>query len=243
MRIYRIKEWWYYLGFVLLGALAGKTSLKDFLISALSAFFIGCFSFSFNEFADKNLPFQFLKYPLITLGLALITLFFLPPLKKFLVTFLLILGFFYSFPLFPLKKIPFLGTLINGVGFPLLILLGSGRKEVLYLCLTFFFLCLTAQLIHEYTHQSEDEERGIISTAVKLGEKGKNFLFLLLLPPLYFSFYISFISPAFVFLMFLTLFNFRRKDFIFLRRIYRMENFIFGIYLLQYYMICSFKRM
>ncbi|MCD6521948.1 hypothetical protein J7K56_04195 [Candidatus Calescamantes bacterium] len=76
MRIYRIKEWWYYLGFVLLGALAGKTPLKDFLISTLSAFFIGCFSFSFNEFADKNLSVRFLKCPLIASVLALITLFF-----------------------------------------------------------------------------------------------------------------------------------------------------------------------
>ncbi len=239
MHIYRIKEWWYYIGFVLLGFLAGgKDDIFHLFLTIVSVFFMGCFAFSLNEVFDRKLQDRAIIFPLIPGIAIIISLFFLNPLQRIFLLLLLILATLYSLPLFYLKKKPFLGTLINAGGFPLLILMGAEKlkEEALVLYFIFFFLSFLAQLIHEYSHQEKDRKEKILTTAIKIGEKGKKYLWLLLLPPIFISLRISYICAFFIFLMLITLLLKRNKDFSILRKIYRYENMIFGLYLLIYFL-------
>ncbi len=153
MRIYRVKDWWYYPGLVVLGHLIVKAPTRSLILSFLASFFLGCFSFSLNEVRDRNLPSSYHKYIILPLIPLFLILLFLDPFRIIIILTLVFLAFVYSSPPFSLKKIPVVGTLINAIGFPLLIFLGAGKvgRDTPLLYLLYFFLSLPAQLIHEYS--------------------------------------------------------------------------------------------
>jgi len=238
--IYRIREWWYFLGLPLLGSLAGKGETKNLIAVLTLSFFLGCYSFSLNEIFDKNLSRKFFAYPLLSL-FPLIVSFFIFPLtssQKIIIMALSIFASIYSLPFLRLKSIPFMGTLTNSSGFPLLIVLGAQQinREILLLYFLYFFLMLLAQLIHEFAHLKEDKRQGI-TTAMLMGKKSTRFLWLFLLPALLLSYFISMVLFLLILLLCVQVMYLISKgpNFLRLRKVYRWENLGIGIYLLLHY--------
>jgi 4-hydroxybenzoate polyprenyltransferase len=190
-RFYRFSEWAHFLGFVFLGILFGVRSGNLDLLLMLqvliaSSLFLA-FAYSFNVLFDSEL--EALATPshdvvvtrrprrlLLSLSTAVAGLALLVP---FLSSFLLGLVFvfiwaLYSYPVSKLKAVPILCTIINGVGFSILFLIGFASVRPLSGSSALFFgllvlLEIPAQLIHEVAHSEVDAAFAVTTTAVRYG--------------------------------------------------------------------------
>jgi 4-hydroxybenzoate polyprenyltransferase len=87
-----------------------------------------------------------------------------------------ILWTMYSHPVLRLKAIPIVCTMVNGIGFPVLFLMGfvagaAPTIECILIFVTLVLLEIPAQLIHEICHADEDRLFLVCTTAVRFGEK------------------------------------------------------------------------
>lgn len=169
-RIYRLFNWFYYLGFILIGF-----SIKSPLnIDIMKLLFFGAFllsyAYSFNDYYDKHEKKKFFILPLIFsfLFLSLFNIF-----QIIISLIFLIIVTFYSLHPFRWKAKPFISSLCNGIGFTLLFWLGYSTFDFIGLLfsLLLFSLEMVAQFIHEIVHMKEDIEDKIKTTAIFIGIK------------------------------------------------------------------------
>jgi 4-hydroxybenzoate polyprenyltransferase len=131
------------------------------------------YAFSFNDYCDiKNRKKYFLIPPFLS--------FLLLPLFKIsqmiLTLVFIVIVTIYSAEPFRLKKIPFISSLCNGIGFLILFLIGYNKVGLgLFFGVLLFTLQMPSQFIHEVVHLESDKRKGIITTAVLLGEKNAKF--------------------------------------------------------------------
>jgi len=194
---YRIFDWYYYLGYILLGFLL-KSSLN---ISIIKHFLLGAFllayAFSFNIFCDKNEKKKFFLLPL-TLSFLMLPLFNLFQTIISLI-FLIIVTFYSAYP-FRWKVKPFLSSLCNGFGFTIIFLLGyfyipNITIEGLLFSILIFCFNMVAQFIHEIVHEKVDKKNKIITTTVFYGERTvRYFCYLFLLLSLLITFYLLYMK-------------------------------------------------
>lgn len=201
------------------------------LASALLAF-----AYSLNEYFDKKLSSKFLINILIPLYLIPLLLIYIDTnfLRTFLVLIFLLIAFSYSAEPLRFKKNPFLGSLCNALGFPILFLLGvnslSGKAMLLYFI--FFLLMLAAQLLHELAHKKQDSISSLMTTTIYLGESKTIKLFrLLLISATLFSFFFSnYLGIAVMLLLLYCEFLIHRnRDYTFLRRKFKLNALIIGV--------------
>jgi 4-hydroxybenzoate polyprenyltransferase len=165
--MYRVKDWFHYLGYILLGCLASNNlDLSNFLLGSLML----AFAYSFNDYFDKKLKNKTFILPL------LLSFVFLPFLNNFQLIFYFLFIFIfvlYSWPVTYLEGRPFFSTILNSVGFLLIFFLpfrNIGKfLELSNFSLLLFFLNSAAQIIHEITHYKDDKKNGKITTVVNLG--------------------------------------------------------------------------
>jgi 4-hydroxybenzoate polyprenyltransferase len=168
----RPQDWWHFLSLPLAGALLhGAPDGWSLLWAELAAAGVLGHGFAYNTQRDQRLTSGAGWYlgPLI---LALGTLPLLPWLGRLAVLALLALSLLYSGP--PrLKRLPLLSTLLNALGFPLLLLLGAARPTAAHLLLLGLLVpwIIAVQLIHELAHARADKAQRISTTALALGEK------------------------------------------------------------------------
>jgi len=97
-----------------------------------------------------------------------------------------ILSFIYNAPPLLLRRVPFIGTLVNASGFSLLFLIGYPLLKTdiftpILFFLFFFIIMIPIQLLHELSHLHEDRLNESITTASLLGEKHTLIISILLL--------------------------------------------------------------
>jgi len=246
LTIFRIKNWFYYLGYFILGFTLFYKEFKFFnLFYFLSSFFASAFAlayaYSFNTIIDKKLKSKCFIYPLI----ACLFLSFFLPLTSFvyLITFLVITSL-YSLPKIRLKGIPFVSLLINAIGFNLIFMMGYFSYSFTDLFFLFFILLfilnLIAQLIHEIHHFSQDKKQKIKNTAIFLGRKNCYIMikilliFLIFLSLIFFHYKFILIGSSTLILSFYFLFVITKKVIYKIRKEFRNYGIIVGIiYLLE----------
>jgi 4-hydroxybenzoate polyprenyltransferase len=194
LRFYRVLDWLHFLGFTLLGILladaSGSLSLsRTVMIVAASAGLLA-YAYSFNEVFDRELErLHCIRQNSAVSDDSTHALFPAVPLLGSLVLLLqfswavLVLGVLfsllwttYSYPIPRLKAIPVVGTLVNGIGFPLLFLIGfAAVRAPSFGCLWFFLalvlLGIPAQLIHEVCHSQGDRLLQLHTTAIRYGTR------------------------------------------------------------------------
>jgi len=208
LKEYRVKDWFHYLGYILLGSLASRN--LNF-INFLLGFFMLSYAYSFNDFFDKKLKNKLFILPL------LLSLIFLPFLSKlqliFYFSFILIFTL-YSWPVTYLEGRPLLSTISNSIGFLLIFFLPFINIEKLLQFLDFslllFLLNTVAQIIHEIVDYKEDKKNEKITTAVSFGHKNS----------------ISLLRLVLIVVFLLSLFLFSRFKFI------SLSTFLFTTYFL-----------
>jgi 4-hydroxybenzoate polyprenyltransferase len=149
------------------------------------------YAYSFNDIYDKELEYSrrgslFLRarirtkralFPVIPLLVSLVLLSMFSLHVVILGVSFAILWAMYSYPVPRLKAIPGVCTVVNGVGFPVLFLMGfaveapPNLESMLIFCML-VLLEIPAQLIHEVCHASKDRLFQVHTTAVRYGEKG-----------------------------------------------------------------------
>jgi len=185
MDVYRIHDWVYYLGFVVLGSLMSNKAAgipwAVLLVCALALAFI----YALNDFTDHRRKNLFFILPLLLLTVCkdCISLKQSIPLIIFLA-----LQILYSVKPFRLKKFPVIGTLCCIFAFPQFFLIGYFDTAVFDLrafwtVSLLFLLSGVIQLIHEIDDMEEDAFAGIRTSAVFYGRKviGRVCMVLLLL--------------------------------------------------------------
>lgn len=194
LRFYRVSDWLHFLGFTLLGVmLAGQLNaispLHTIMITVASAGLLG-YAYSFNDLHDRELAdshhenrdsatehkTSYALFPALPLLGSLVLLSRLSLTLVVLGVSFSILWTMYSYPVPRLKAVPGVCTAVNGVGFPVLFLMGfvAGATPNLECILIFCALVLLeipAQLIHEIWHASEDRLFRVRTTAIRYGEK------------------------------------------------------------------------
>jgi 4-hydroxybenzoate polyprenyltransferase len=194
LRLYRVSDWLHFLGFTLLGVIfasqPGTIGLsRTIMILAASAGLLG-YAYSLNEFYDQELERShrngqvsgtgrntshalFLALPLLGSFILLLQL----SVVHFAIGVLFsILWTMYSCPVLRLKAFPVVCTMVNGVGFPVLFLMGfvaaaAPTLECILIFVTLVLLEIPAQLIHEICHVNEDRLFLVCTTAVRYGEE------------------------------------------------------------------------
>jgi 4-hydroxybenzoate polyprenyltransferase len=240
-KIYRIQNWYHYLGFVILGFIL-KHSLGIAIFFNLSlAGFLLAYAYSLNDFYDKKMKIRFFLFPLFYVLLVLI---FFNVIQIIVSSLFLFVVTTYSSEPFRFKAKPFISSICNGIGFSLLFLLGYFYVPTIDLSGILFFLLLfslgmIAQFIHEVVHMKKDKINKIITTTVFLGKNRvkKLFYFFLITAILITTwlFYLETVNLFFVFsIAFFTIF------FIFkimkkgvdesLRKKYKVFGIIVGIF-------------
>ena len=237
LKEYRVKDWFHYLGYILLGSLvSGNLNLINFLLGSLML----SFAFSLNDYYDKKMKKKLFILPL------LFSFLFLSFLSKFqlIFYFIFILIFTsYSCPSTCLEGKPVISTFSNGIGFLLIFLLPFTKLESIIKFIDFllllFFLNITAQIIHEIVHYSKDKKIGKTTTAVSLGIKSSilllklNLILIMLISLLLFS-KLKFISLSTLFFSTYFLFLSYRKIDIKTRKKFKHLGIVCGmIYLLD----------
>ncbi|MEM2918480.1 MAG: UbiA family prenyltransferase [Candidatus Altiarchaeota archaeon] len=214
--IYRFKNWYYYLGFILLGLILKKSiaiEIYEILKYALVACFLLAYAYSLNDYFDKKQNRKFFIAPLI---LVVLSFPFLNFYQLLISSFFLILVSLYSSKKFRLKAVPIISSLSNGFGFLSLFFIGYFHSEeisllgILFAALLFFFE-MVAQFVHEIVDFEEDKRSGIMTTAIFLGERKIRILSI--------CFLITTIAVAF------SIWNFSKINFLFL-----LSNLIFSTY-------------
>lgn len=241
IKVYRLKDWWYFLGLIVLGFFFNRSpSFFYFLTKILISGLLLAFAFSWNEFFDKKFPRKKIIFPLIPLFLILFSLNILNQKNKILTFLFLLVALLYSLPPIRLKSYPFIGTFCNAFGFSLLFLIGANNfKNNLIWPIYFglFSLLFVAQLIHELEHALQDKSARILTTAIFLGERRTKFLiiFFLLLGDtsfLRFSLFVTIISL--IYSLYIIILLIKNINYSSLRKIYRYTGLAFGIILLLY---------
>ena len=174
LKKYRIKGWVYFLGLPLLGYFLQENTISSHLAYVLIvSLLLLSYAFSLNDFFDKRFSKNKIIIPLVPFFLLIPFLFYFSYIKIIMILFFLLVSTTYSLPRIRLKSVPFICTLWNAMGYSILFLLGINiiSKEVIILLFILFFLLFVAQLIHEITHQAEDRNAHIKTTALFLGEK------------------------------------------------------------------------
>lgn len=172
LSLFRAKEWLHFLGFPLLGYFAGARDLGADLIAVLAGTALClAYAYSLNEVMDRRLPASKLIFPAATLPLLVLCCLLLTGHRRWALVIAVVLWTLYSLPPIRLKALPVICTLINGVGFPLLYVVGLRRLEGRVLLFATVLVCLmvAAQLIHELCHQEEDRRQRIRTTVVAFG--------------------------------------------------------------------------
>jgi 4-hydroxybenzoate polyprenyltransferase len=169
-KIYRISDWFYYLGFILIGI--SLSSAITFNLKLLLLLFVGfsllAYAYSFNNFYDKQEKKKFFLFPLF---LFFISLFFLNWFQVSISFIFIFIFTIYSYPPIRLKSKPIFSTFSNSISFSLLFFLGSSfiNFNIFFLFLIFVCLNTTAQLFHEIIDYKEDKRRKDITTTVNYG--------------------------------------------------------------------------
>lgn len=149
-------------------------SLGKFCFFYLALILLIMHVYLFNDWADKYKK-KFLEASLVT-GVSGIVLFFLISLLSFFIAILItILSILYSHPLFKGKGKPIFSSLIHLLGGSLLFLLGCASFKITlnsFLLSIFFALAFSAgHLIHEIIDFSYDSSQGVVTNAIRFGEK------------------------------------------------------------------------
>jgi 4-hydroxybenzoate polyprenyltransferase len=201
---FRIKDWFHYLGYVLLGSLlANSFNIFNFFAAAS----ILAYAYSLNDYYDKKLN---KKYFAIPFFLYIIILPFLSIFSILISISFLILFTIYSWPKVWLEGKPILSTLTNSIGFTLIFILPFNNIEQIssnyQIVLLIFLLNIIAQLLHEISHFKNDKNIGKITTSVKIGlKKSTTILKIIIILTLFYS--ISFILPKYpIFSLYLCVF-------------------------------------
>lgn len=194
----RWKEWISWLGFVLFGYFLSRPVPISFLtlfILSLVSILSFSFGFSINDYFDA--PFDRLKPKIRNLiscrlikesyaaifclflfvsGL-LISLLFLPFSSFIFFTALYGIFFIYSSPPFRMKEKSFLGIIIHGVSYPLLILasylaVSSFSMKIILISASVFFVAVICGIMQEIRDINDDKKAGFRTTAIALGYDG-----------------------------------------------------------------------
>jgi 4-hydroxybenzoate polyprenyltransferase len=241
---YRIKNWWYYLGYPLLGfAFAG--SFDGWFVILPLTILILAHSYSMNERYDRNMKGYDFLIPI------LISLLFVPFLniyQIFCFISIITISFSYSHPAIHFKSKPFVVTILNGMFFSLffsLAYLQIAWPDILMFRIfgLLSFFNIGAQLIHELSHQNEDLSEDINTTAVYLGEKRTTLLLVFsMICGIAYSFYLFIVMVLSSVELFLILSFWvssillvKRCNWVMTRRIYRYAGMVVGglIFLLK----------
>lgn len=172
LSIYRIKNWWYYLGYPLLGfAFAGLFN-GWYVVLLLTALTLA-YAYSINEKYDKDTETYDFLLPLL---LSFLLVPFLNTNQTICFVLFVAISTLYSHRLTRLKSIPFIVTIANGALFSLFFCMGYlGTKSpdlfMFHVFTLLFFFNIGAQLIHELMDLKEDLDDRINTTAVYLGER------------------------------------------------------------------------
>lgn len=242
IKIYRIKDWFHYTGFFILGYTLYHSSITPlFLLQTVELSFMLSYAYSLNEFFDKKMAKKYALFPLISLFLTLAFLVFFDLTRAILITVFILLVALYSMPKIRLKSFPIICSFSNNVGFSLLFLLGAADKLANLLTIKFFFLLFflqsAAQFVHELAHMKEDKREGIKTTAILFGKDRTKKLyssFLILASFVSLTFannIISFFlltSPTFLFSSYF-IFLIDRIDIIELRKKYKTYGVLIGL--------------
>jgi 4-hydroxybenzoate polyprenyltransferase len=193
--IYRVRNWFYYLGFVILGTTISSgievINWQVLSVSVLSLAFI----FSINDYTDKVTGRKYFVYPLIFL---FIGLFFIDFMQKLILIFAITLQLIYSLKPLRLKNTPILGTLCCAFTFPQFFLVGYLEESKFDLRGLSIFLLLVLlsgllQIIHEVNHMEKDNAEDIKTSAVFFGKKAmEHFCIALLILALVLTYFIYF---------------------------------------------------
>jgi 4-hydroxybenzoate polyprenyltransferase len=205
IEVYRVRHWYYYLGFILLGFSLVSPLKLGLLTPLLLGAFLLAYAYSFNDFCDEREK----PYYIFPLALTILMLPFLNFSQFILALFFLFIVTAYSGRSVRLKSKPFLSSLCNGIGFSILFLLGYSVRAVDFIALLFFLLFfsfnMVSQFIHEVVDLSEDKKNKIITTAVFLGEKNiKRLCYFFLLLAYLFSLYLFCLNVLNILLLFAT---------------------------------------
>jgi len=170
IEIYRIDEWWHYLGFIMIGFLLNSSFNLDLLKYLLLGSFLLAYAYSLNDYYDKKTK----KYFILPLVLSLLFLTFLNFIQIILSLLFLIIFTLYSAKPIRFKSLPFVCTILNGIGFILLFFIGYFKTTLIsnniFFFLPLFTLEIVAQLIHEIIHMKTDLKEKIKTTAILLKE-------------------------------------------------------------------------
>jgi len=197
VKFYRIPNWLHFLGFPLLGVLLARPEdalpLAQTMLLVIASAGLLAYAYSLNDISDRELGRQYgispkslstfgsknieLSISIMPLLGSLILLAWFPFLVLALAILFAVLWTAYSFRYPRLKAVPGVCTLINGVGFPLLFLMGFASVRLpnaasALLFVTLVLLQIPAQLIHELCHSRDDRLVHVETTAVHFGVSG-----------------------------------------------------------------------
>jgi 4-hydroxybenzoate polyprenyltransferase len=194
LRFYRVADWLHFLGFTFLGILLARQLgaldlTRTMMILGASAALLA-YAYSFNDVFDHQIEIpssnrqpqangrkaRSVVASLCPLALGIILLAQFSSTALFLGVLFSLLWAAYSYPMPRLRAIPVICTIVNGVGFPILFLIGLQSENVDPLGSAFFFSMLVfleipAQLVHEICHSQGDRVRGFRTTAVHYGAR------------------------------------------------------------------------
>ena len=245
LEYYRVKDWFYHLGFVYLGMVYASgsyiTSPKNMLIGLImGSLYLGG-GYSYNKLCDSR-EISRIKLVFALSWYALFIILGIHYLRENTVFFIIamLLNIFYSHPKYLLKKEHVLRVLMNGYFFGILFLLGGliipgGILDKRLGLMTAFFILIMYpyEIIHEISHFEDD---GIKYSATLIRRYARQIYALLLVSSIfaYFLFYSLKLSSLFIIAS--ILFNivffiiiFRRLNYS--RIILRCLGFLYGILL------------
>ncbi len=190
-------DWLHFLGVPFLGYLISTKkrmifSISDFIVVMLLSSLYLAYGYLLNDSFDvykkiKETTSKFKKMISLSYIILLFNICVALYFRKEAVIIILagaMLSFVYSAPPLLLKAKPFIGTLLNAIGFGLLFLIGYPVSKYsfdipAYFFMFFFLVMIPIQLIHEVSHFSEDASKGTFTTTCLL--KQSNTLYLIIL--------------------------------------------------------------
>lgn len=206
---YRVKDWFYHLGFVYLGAVYAGGFYLPVLGRFSLAIFLGILylasGYSYNNICDLNSINRkdFFSAHILFLIFILVGIFCI----KIHVTWFILaifLNYFYSHPRHMWKKNHLFSILFNGYAFSILFLLGALvirpvlRLDILLMTILFSIIMFPYQIIHEIAHFTK-ENVGYDSKTI--GRYIKQVYFSLLLFSFLAIFLYFFLKLKFIFIM------------------------------------------
>jgi 4-hydroxybenzoate polyprenyltransferase len=248
IKIYRVKNWYYQLGIVILGfVLVAQPNFELIKILFLGSLLLA-FAYSYNDYCECV---QKKRYFILPLLLSIITLPLFNYMQILFAVIALMISIAYSIRPIALRERPFLGSIANAVGVPILFLLGYlhtaflNLTAALFVSLLFCFVMI-GQLLHEVTHIKDDKKKKIKTTAVFFGkERIKYFCYQFLFLSLAVTYLlfqmnkinIVFLTSTVAFLLFIYLAIDRKEIDYKLRKIYVSSSILLGLmYVISFYL-------